>query len=187
MNIRIRGAHWLLGLISGIILTASTFGQSPSPTPASVGGAASIFTTYDGETLKKGEWTLPKAWTYFDPAAQTFQLHSHLLARDVSYRVILPAEYNEQNSASNRYPVLYLLHGLAGHFDNWTEKTDVAAYEYEYHFITVTPEGADGWYTDSATVPNDKYESYLIKELIPEIDKTLRTVPDRAHRAVAGP
>ena len=48
------------------------------------------------------------------------------------------------------------------------------------------PEGNDGWYTDSATVPNDKYESYIIRELIPEIDKKFRTLPDRAHRAVAG-
>jgi S-formylglutathione hydrolase FrmB len=48
------------------------------------------------------------------------------------------------------------------------------------------PEGDNGWYTDSATVPNDKYESYIIKELIPEIDKIYRTFADKDHRAIAG-
>ena len=48
------------------------------------------------------------------------------------------------------------------------------------------PEGDDGWYTDSATVPNDKYETYIIKELIPEIDKKFRTLADREHRIIAG-
>ncbi|MDQ3132308.1 MAG: esterase family protein, partial [Acidobacteriota bacterium] len=38
----------------------------------------------------------------------------------------------------------------------------------------------------SATVPNDKYESYIVKELIPEIDKNYRTIPDRNNRVVAG-
>lgn len=178
----------LLEFIVGIILAASAFGQAPSPTPkaVTVGGATDIWTIYDDETLRKGEWTLSKAWTYFDPDSQTFQLHSRLLARDVSYRVILPAEYGEPGAASKRYPVIYLLHGLGGHFDNWTDKTSLSAYEINYRLITVTPEGADGWYTDSTTVPNDKYESYIINELIPEIDKKFRTIPDGKRRAIAG-
>ncbi len=48
------------------------------------------------------------------------------------------------------------------------------------------PEGDDGWYSDSVSVPNDKYESYIIKELIPEIDGKYRTIADRPHRIVAG-
>jgi putative tributyrin esterase len=35
-------------------------------------------------------------------------------------------------------------------------------------------------------VPNDKYESYIIKELIPEIDKTYRTIATRDGRIIAG-
>jgi S-formylglutathione hydrolase FrmB len=82
--------------------------------------------------------------------------------------------------------VIYLLHGLFGHFDNWTDKTKLAEYAAPHNFIIVTPEGGDGWYTDSVSVPNDKYESYIIQELIPEIDKKFRTVADREHRAIAG-
>jgi S-formylglutathione hydrolase FrmB len=120
------------------------------------------------------------------PEVRTEKLASKLLARDVSYRIILPAGYSDQARPSKRFPVVYLLHGLFGHFDNWTDKTKLTTYALDHNFIIVNPEGGDGWYTDSATVPNDRYESYLINELIPEIDKKFRTLADRDHRAIAG-
>jgi S-formylglutathione hydrolase FrmB len=101
------------------------------------------------------------------------------------YRVILPANYNNSNEKTF-YPVIYLLHGLTGHFNNWTDKTKLTEYAAKYNYIIVTPEGGDGWYTDSVSVPADKYESYIIQELIPEIDKKFRTVADREHRFIAG-
>jgi S-formylglutathione hydrolase FrmB len=52
--------------------------------------------------------------------------------------------------------------------------------------IIVTPEGENGWYTDNLTKDGEKYESYLIKELIPEIDKKYRTLDRRDHRSIAG-
>ena len=102
------------------------------------------------------------------------------------YRVLLPKDYKERTAASTRYPVIYLLHGLSGHYSNWTDKTKVAEYAFKYGVIIVTPEGGDGWYADSVTTANDKYESYIIKELIPEIDAKYRTLADRDHRAIAG-
>jgi len=114
----------------------------------------------------------------------TFSLKSSLLGREVSYRVVFPADY-KKNSAK-RYPVIYLLHGLFGHFDNWTDKTRLAEYAAPFSFIIVTPEGGDGWYTDSVSTPNDKYESYLIRELIPEVEKKFRVDGDRSRRLIAG-
>ena len=111
------------------------------------------------------------------------RLASKLMAREMPYRVILPEGYSK---GADRYPVIYLLHGLTGHFSNWTDKTKLVSYAQKYKFIIVTPEGGDGWYTDSVSVPNDKYESYIIKELIPEIDKNYRTYADRGHRVIAG-
>ncbi len=115
---------------------------------------------------------------------QEGKIESKLMARDMPYRVILPRSY--MTAKAERYPVIFLLHGLYGSYKNWTEKTKVAEYAAEYGFIIVTPEGANGWYTDSALTPNDKYESYIIKELIPEIDKKFRTKADRADRIIAG-
>jgi len=131
--------------------------------------------------------TAPKLKATDSPTANkvaTFQLASKLLERSVSYRVIAPAKY--ETDRASRYAVIYLLHGLFGHFDNWTDKTGLAEYAAPYNFIIVTPEGGDGWWTDSATVPDDRYESYIVQELVPEIDKKFRTIADRDHRIVAG-
>lgn len=112
------------------------------------------------------------------------QLDSKLMARKMPYRVLLPKNY--ASDANRRFPVIYLLHGLYGHYDNWSSKTPLAKYVEPYNFIVVTPEGNNGWYTDSATVPNDKYESYIVKELIPEIDAKFRTDASRDGRIIAG-
>lgn len=114
---------------------------------------------------------------------QNAELDSKLMARKMPYRIILPGDYA---ASKNRYPVIYLLHGLMGHYNNWTDKTKLSEFAANYNFIIVTPEGGDGWYTDSVTVPNDKYESYIIKELIPEVDSKYRTLADRDHRMIAG-
>jgi putative tributyrin esterase len=98
---------------------------------------------------------------------------------------VLPGAYKNTGDAS-RFPVIYLLHGLTGHFNNWTDKTRLGEYASAYDLIIVTPEGGDGWYTDSVSAPDDRYESYIVKELIPEIDAKFRTRTDRASRAIAG-
>lgn len=120
----------------------------------------------------------------FPATVENHKLNSKLMAREMPYRVIVPVSYKTEKA--RRYAVVYLLHGLTGHFDNWTDKTKLADYAAKYNYLIVTPEGNNGWYSDSGSVPNDKYESYIVQELIPEIDKNYRTNTDRNHRAVAG-
>jgi putative tributyrin esterase len=117
-------------------------------------------------------------------SVETVRFRSTTVGKALPYNVILPRDYH--TSRTTRYPVLYLLHGLDGHYDNWTTKTNVADYASRYRMIVVAPEGNDGWYTDSATVPGDKYESYFLKELIPDVQKRYRTIESRYGRAVAG-
>lgn len=109
---------------------------------------------------------------------------SALMGRVMPYRVVLPRGYGAAVNAKKRWPVVYLLHGLTGHYDNWTNKNPGAFVTDD--FIIVTPEGGDSWYTDSATAPADGYETYFTDELIPEIDSKYRTRADRSGRAVAG-
>ena len=73
------------------------------------------------------------------------KLVSKLVGRDISYRVVLPVGYSDEKSTAIRYPVVYLLHGLSGHFDNWTDRTKLADYIAPYNMIIVTPEGDNGW------------------------------------------
>jgi len=117
-------------------------------------------------------------------AIETVQFRSTLVGKTLPYNVILPRDY--RTSRTSRYPVLYLLHGLGGHYSDWTARTNVADYASRYRMIVVTPEGNDGWYTDSATVPTDRYESYFLRELVPDVQKRYRTIESRYGRGVAG-
>lgn len=114
------------------------------------------------------------------------KLKSKMMGREMPYRVILPVGYLDAKGTSPRYPVVYLLHGLTGHYINWIDKTELVAYASNHKFIIVTPEGDNGWYSDSVSVATDKYESYIVKELIPEIDAKYRTLADRDHRIIGG-
>ena len=113
-----------------------------------------------------------------------FKLNSKLMNREMPYRVIFPANYETEKD--KRYAVVYLIHGLFGHFNNWVDKSKLVGYAADYNYIIVTPEGNNGWYSDSATVPNDRYETYIANELITEIDSKFRTIADRNHRAIGG-
>jgi putative tributyrin esterase len=173
----------LIGVTAfAICISAQT--PSPTPSPAPAGGPTSIFRTYDGTILRKGEFTFSAAYRAAD--VRTEKLASTLMAREMPYRIVLPVGYSDPQNSTKRFPVVYLLHGLTGHYNNWTDKTKIAEISASQNLIIVTPEGDDGWYSDSATKPNDKYESYLVKELIPEIDKKFRTIADREHRSIAG-
>ncbi len=166
--------HIFFLLIAVFTPAAGLSAQTPKPTPKTPVAAPQRPPMTVGET-----WAAINA-----PDVRTLKLNSKLMVREMPYRVILPRDYEAMKTA--RYPVIYLLHGLGGHYDNWTDKTKVGQYLQGFNFIIVTPEGGDGWYMDSVSVPNDRYESYLVDELIPEIDKNFRTTNDRAGRAVAG-
>lgn len=121
-----------------------------------------------------------------NPRVQTIQFESKLVGKTLPYNVLLPVNYNQADSRTKRYPVIYLLHGLTGHYNNWLDKTRLVDYTAAYEFIIVMPEGNDGWYTDSASVPTDKYESYFLQELIPDVEKRFRASSERESRAIAG-
>jgi S-formylglutathione hydrolase FrmB len=124
--------------------------------------------------------------------AQTAQRHvvvrdgsfqSASLRREMKYRILLPADYE---TSARRYPVLYLLHGLTGHYEDWESRTHLDEYVAGLPLIVAMPEGGDSWYTNSATEPQEKWEDYIIKDFIPHIDKSYRTIQTRHARAIAG-
>ncbi len=109
--------------------------------------------------------------------------HSAALDREMKYRILLPCSYG---SGSGRFPVLHLLHGLHGDYLNWDTLTNLERYAERYDLIVVTPDAGDSWYTNSATNAKDKFEDYIAKDLVAEIDGRFRTLRDRHSRAIAG-
>ncbi len=121
---------------------------------------------------------------YANGRVETVRFQSKLVNASLPYNVILPADYDA--STTTRYPVLYLLHGLTGHYSDWASRSNVADYAQQYRLIVVMPEGNDSWYTNSTTVTTDKYESYILDELIPDVQQRYRTIEARYGRAIAG-
>ena len=102
--------------------------------------------------------------------------------------VVLPASYATTKAS---FPVLYLLHGGGGHFRDWLTRTPdkmlLQNLADQYNLIIVMPEGeAFGWYLDSPHDPANKFETHIIKEVIPKIDNTYRTVKSNKGRVITG-
>jgi hypothetical protein len=97
---------------------------------------------------------------------------SQVMAGTRAYRVFLPPAYPK--SPATRYPVIYWFHGYEP--ENPARDTALAAYVSAHPVILVDSGPAD---------TNGRFPLYF-PELIEHIDKTLRTIPDRDHRAVTG-
>jgi enterochelin esterase-like enzyme len=101
------------------------------------------------------------------------------------YLIYLPRCYNEKTD--QRYPVLYLLHGQTFRDDQWIRLGAVDAINNlirsgeSIPFIIVFPDDRY-WNLPAGT----GFGKRLVEELIPYIDSTYRTLPDRNHRAIGG-
>ncbi len=107
--------------------------------------------------------------------------HSAALGRDMQYRTVLPA----QIASDQKLPVLYLLHGGGGGFRDWSNYSDVARYA-EHGLILVMPEGNSSYYTNSADHSQDRYEDYIVHDLIADVERRFPALSGRTNRAIAG-
>ncbi len=112
---------------------------------------------------------------------ETFQ--SEALGRQMKYRVLLPAGYDQ---APRRYATLYLLHGLSGDFTDWETRSRLIDHVRGLPLMVVMPDGQDAWYTNSASEPRDRFEDYIVRDLLRDVDAKFRTVQARYMRAIAG-
>jgi S-formylglutathione hydrolase FrmB len=120
--------------------------------------------------------------------AECSSVPSRILGRTVSYCILLPPTY-DANSA-RRYPVLYELHGLSddermllrpGVFnlmEGMWERKQLG------EFLIVTPAGDSSFYVNSHD--GQRYEDFLLREFLPDIERRYRVQPGRDSRAVAG-
>ena len=109
-------------------------------------------------------------------------VHSAALGRAMRYRVLLPEHYD---ASLERYPVLYLLHGLGGDYTDWTTRSNVAEYSRTLPLIIVMPDGGNQWYTN-ADDGSARYEDYILTDLQADVVKKYRTINSRYGRAIAG-
>ncbi len=116
------------------------------------------------------------------------ELASQAMARVVGYTLYLPPGYAEESD--RRYPVIYFLHGsggnensdgpgFAGIVDRLIKAGTVPP------VICVFPNGGQSGYRDHPDT-GINVRTMIIDELVPLIDRSHRTQPDRATRLIGG-
>lgn len=119
-------------------------------------------------------------------SVDTVLIQSQAMSRSANCVVIKPASYKKKSSRT--FPVLYLLHGYSGAYNNWIKRVaelkDLADRE---NMLIVCPDGGySGWYWDSPMDSTFRYETYIAKEVPAYIDQHYRTITDRTGRAITG-
>lgn len=130
---------------------------------------------------------------------EEFSYHSDVTGARRKASVYLPAGF----SPERRYPVLYLLHGIAGNEHEWHGYVrahlildQLIASGKAEPMIVVMPNGralpddrpppADRIFTPGHADGFAKFERELLASLIPAIDSKYPTIAERKQRAIAG-
>jgi S-formylglutathione hydrolase FrmB len=127
-----------------------------------------------------------------DPRLVAITVSTSVLPAPANVRILLPTGYARHRR--RRYPVLYLLHGTSGGAADWTRWGDAEGTTAGLPLIVVMPDIAlhddgGGWCTNwynAGRYGLPEWETFHIDQLVPWVDRNLRTVADRDGRAIAG-
>ena len=136
-------------------------------------------------------------WVHEEPAAKNLPVpdyylhktfHSNAAGQKVGYCIYLPPDYVA--NPGQRYPVIYNLHGNGGDEWNRTQECTVlheGILEGRWpSMIMVFPNGGKSTFYKNSYDGKLPIETMFIKELIPHIDKTYRTIATREGRCIEG-
>ncbi len=114
---------------------------------------------------------------------QSVHIRSECLEKEISYDVLLPTLYNQTRHS---FPVVYLLHGLFGDPSNWLELTNLEKYTSESSVVFVFPNAENSWYCDNANLENHQYESFIVRDILRDVENRFRIEGKRDNRIIAG-
>lgn len=113
------------------------------------------------------------------------------LNADVGYCIYLPEEYDREEYKDRRFPVVYYLHG--GRPGSESKSVKLVEFIHKAQTDDVVPptiyvfvNGGPVSHYNMPDEPKAQGARVFIKELIPHIDKTYRTIADRSGRAIEG-
>jgi len=111
--------------------------------------------------------------------------------------VYVPPGYDDE--PERRYPSIYLIQGLTGQLDMWRNRTP---FRPNFPELVDAMFGAgesppailvwvDAWTSVGGSQFIDspgtgRYHTYIVDELVPWVDERYRTLPEAAHRGIAG-
>ena len=121
-----------------------------------------------------------------DVPVATVELFSPAVERTMKYNIVLPPDYE---TSDERYPVLYLLHGLSQNYTSWS-RLGAPFYAHEIGgLIVVMPDGGNSWYVnwaESAEGEKNDWEDHIVRDIVGHVDANYRTIARREGRAIAG-
>jgi S-formylglutathione hydrolase FrmB len=116
----------------------------------------------------------------------TVEFFSPAVERTMKYNIVLPPGYE---TSDERYPVLYLLHGLSQNYTSWS-RLGAPFYAQEIGgLIVVMPDGGNSWYVnwaESGEGQKNDWEDHIVRDVIGHVDENFRTIAQREGRAIAG-
>ena len=125
------------------------------------------------------------------PVVQHATFKSPSMNLNVGYCIYLPSEYSATEANDKRYPVVYYLHG--GRHGSETKSVKLATYIHKHieagnvsPMIYVFVNGGPVSHYNMPDIKNGMGEDVFVKELIPNIDATYRTIPSRSGRGLEG-
>ncbi len=145
----------------------------------------SLFYACDETTPDSGE--RPEVGISQDSVVRRVAIPSIQMGKVFNANVILPESYFLDSNMAF-YPVLYLLHGHSGSYNDWYSRLpQLREWVDQYEMIIVTPEGNyNSWYLDSYEDSTSLFFTYISQEVPAYIDAHFRTYQDARYRAIAG-
>ena len=118
---------------------------------------------------------------------KTVEFVSPAVERTMKYNVLLPRDYE---TSTQRYPVLYLLHGLTQNYTAWGLSNGAPFYAGLYDdLIVVMPDVGNSWYVNWAeheSGQKNNWEDHVIQDVVSHVDWNFRTIARREGRAITG-
>ncbi|MCA9015133.1 MAG: 1,4-beta-xylanase [Planctomycetaceae bacterium] len=125
------------------------------------------------------------------PGVQHATFRSPSMKVDVGYCIYLPPQYSAPQNGKQRFPVVYYLHG--GRPGSETKSVRLAEHIHKHISAREVPPMiyvfVNGGPVSHYNMPDREHamgEDVFVKELIPHIDSTYRTIADRKGRGIEG-
>jgi enterochelin esterase-like enzyme len=171
--------------ISALLTFLALAGALAAQTPSADAPAKAAPKQKAKKEFSEPKWMMPKVE---GPNLHYNTFDSKTVKEKVSYLIYLPPDY--ETATTRRYPVVYWLHGIGGSQQGVPQMaerlTKAIAEKKTPPMIVVYVNGMiRSGYVDSA---DGKYpvETVTIKELIPHVDATYRTIATRDGRVIEG-
>jgi enterochelin esterase-like enzyme len=171
--------------VAVVVITAACGTSEPGPIPGPT-AAAPPSHVRQGHPAHRGVPVVGPACDAATGRVEHVTFEASSFAERGDFQLYLPPCYDTETT--RRYPVLYLLHGGSQDDDHWSQlglpgAADAAIAAHSIApMIVVMPDGGPMFAPKNRTA----FEHYLVHDLVPRVDRTWRTSPERSGRAVGG-